>query len=86
MYLLVESLISTVEYITCPFTEAAYIGNAGLPYVLTQNKATSVFIINKLSRLTDGIQEQLLAMHLRGDASTRRNRNQTRGSNRYVRA
>lgn len=34
---------------------------------LTQNKATSAFIITKLSRLRDGTQEQLLAMHLRGE-------------------
>lgn len=32
---------------------------------LTQNKATSAFIITKLSRLRDRTQEQLLAMHLR---------------------
>lgn len=52
---------------------------------LTQNKVTSAFIITKLSRLRDGTQEQLLAMHLRGDTSTRRGRNRTCGSNRYVR-
>lgn len=84
MYLLVESLISTIRYITCPFTEAAYTGYAGLR--LTQNKATSAFIITKLSRLPDGTQEQLLAMHLKGDTSTRRGRNRTCGSNRYMQA
>lgn len=66
--------------------EAAYTGYAGLPLRLTQNKATSAFIITKLSRLRDGTQEQLLAMHLRGDTSTRRGRNRTCGSNRYMRA
>lgn len=53
---------------------------------LTRNKATSAFIINKLSRLCDGTQERLLAMHLGGDTGTRRNRNRTCGSNRYMQA
>ena len=79
--------IHNTVYITCPFLqEAAYTGYAGLPLRLTQNKATSTFIITKLSRLRDGTQEQLLAMHLRVDTSTRRGRNRTCGSNRYMRA
>lgn len=86
MYLLVELLISTKQYITFPLYEGCFIFDMRVCLTFDVEQGMSAFIITKLSHRRDGTQEQLLAMHLRGDTSTRRGRNRTCGSNRYVRA